>query len=166
MVALGLTRMVTASIAQDSTAHGETPLALCIAGLLGVFAVGYPGYFVFDAIWPSYYYSPVTAGKNAWLLGQALFIALYVLGMILAFNDYAARASARRRRMAERIRGRRRRHRTAEASCSPEPRLPSLRRSPAARHRLCTPRPRRSIRSRCRHRRNGREPCRPLPTCG
>ena len=58
-----------------------------IVGLLGVFAVGYPGYFVFDAIWPSYHYSPVAAGKNAWLLGQALFIALYFVGLLIAFND-------------------------------------------------------------------------------
>ena len=55
-------------------------------GLLGVFAVGYPGYFVFDAIWPSYYYSPIATGKNAWLLGQAFFIAVYFAGTILAFN--------------------------------------------------------------------------------
>ena len=30
-----------------------------IVGLLGVFAVGYPGYFVFDAIWPEL---PLLAG--------------------------------------------------------------------------------------------------------
>ena len=60
--------------------------ALCIVGLLGVFAVGYPGYFVFDAIWPGYYYSPVPAGKNAWLLGQALFIAVYFAGAVMMFN--------------------------------------------------------------------------------
>jgi hypothetical protein len=87
MVALGLTRIVTASISHDSSAQGSIALVLCIAGLLGVFAVGYPGYFVFDAVWPSFYYSPVVAGKNIWLLGQALFIALYFLGMMLAFND-------------------------------------------------------------------------------
>jgi hypothetical protein len=67
-------------------AEGSAALWLCIVGLLGVFAVGYPGYFVFDAIWPSYYYSPVAAGKNAWLLGQALFIAVYFVGLIIAFN--------------------------------------------------------------------------------
>jgi hypothetical protein len=68
-------------------AEGSAALWLCIVGLLGVFAVGYPGYFVFDAIWPSYYYySPIATGKNAWLLGQALFIAAYFAGAILAFN--------------------------------------------------------------------------------
>ena len=29
-------------------------LWLCILGLLGIFAVGYRGYFVFDAIWSSF----------------------------------------------------------------------------------------------------------------
>ena len=38
-----------------------------VLALLGVFAVGYPGYFVFDAIRPGYCYSPITVGKNAWL---------------------------------------------------------------------------------------------------
>lgn len=87
MVALGLTQMVAARIT-ESDQHGEnaTALWLCIVGLLGVFAVGYPGYFVFDAIWPAFYYAPVAAGKNAWLLAQALFIAIYLAGMMMGFS--------------------------------------------------------------------------------
>jgi hypothetical protein len=87
MVALGLTRMLAASVSHDPGAQNSAALTLCIAGLLGVFAVGYPGYFVFDAIWPSFYYSPVMSAKNLWLLGQAFFIALYFTGMMLALND-------------------------------------------------------------------------------
>jgi hypothetical protein len=87
MVALGLTRMLAASISYDSGTQGSLALVLCIVGLLGVFAVGYPGYFIFDAVWPGFYYSPVVAGKNIWLLGQAFFIALYFTRMVLAFND-------------------------------------------------------------------------------
>jgi hypothetical protein len=88
MVAIGLTLMLAARVSPTHpAAEGSAALWLCIVGLLGVFAVGYPGYFVFDAIWPSYYYSPVAAGKNAWLLGQALFIALYFVGLLIAFND-------------------------------------------------------------------------------
>jgi hypothetical protein len=87
MVALGLTQMLAASISHDGSTRDGTTLVLCIVGLLGVFAVGYPGYFVFDVVWPSFYYSPVAAGKNIWLLGQAFFIALYFTGMMLAFND-------------------------------------------------------------------------------
>jgi hypothetical protein len=87
MVAIGLTLMLAARVSSTHpSVEGSAALWLCIVGLLGVFAVDYPGYFVFDAIWPSFYYSPVAAGKNAWLLGQAFFIALYFAGTILAFN--------------------------------------------------------------------------------
>jgi len=61
-------------------------LLLCIAGLIGIFAVGYAGYFVFDSIWPSFYYMPIAEGKNAWLLSQALCVALYLAGVIMMFN--------------------------------------------------------------------------------
>ena len=30
--------------------------------------------------------APVITGKNAWLLGQAFFIAIYFVGMVLGFN--------------------------------------------------------------------------------
>jgi hypothetical protein len=85
MVAIGLTQMVSARVSHAPEGHHSIALWLCIVGLLGVFAVGYPGYFVFDATWPSFYYSPIGAGKNAWLLGQALFIAIYFAGMVSAF---------------------------------------------------------------------------------
>src|SRR5215468_9494910 len=88
MVALGLARLMAGRLSPDASAGAESSAALplCIVGLLGVFAVGYPGYFVFDAIWPSFYYSPVAAGKNAWLLAQAFFIAVYLSGAVITFN--------------------------------------------------------------------------------
>jgi len=79
MVAVGLTLMEATRVSPTHpAAGGSVALWLCIVGLLGVFAVGYPGYFVFDAIWPSYYYSPIANGKNTWLLGQAFFIAVLI----------------------------------------------------------------------------------------
>lgn len=65
MVALGAIRMIAARAApdQDNRTSGIA-LGLCVAGLLGVFLVGYPGYFVFDALWPGYYYGPVATAKN------------------------------------------------------------------------------------------------------
>jgi hypothetical protein len=86
MVALGLTLLVADRAARD---EGGSPLALklCIVGLLGVFAVGYPGYFVFNSIWPNFYYMPNIAGKNVWLLGQTFFFAIYFTGAVLAFYD-------------------------------------------------------------------------------
>jgi hypothetical protein len=88
MVALGVTRLLAARLPLDDPGRAETSAALplCIVGLLGVFAVGYPGYFVFDVVWPSFYYSPVADGKNAWLLGQAFFIAMYFVGAVMMFN--------------------------------------------------------------------------------
>jgi hypothetical protein len=88
MVALGLSRLMAGRVSSGPhRSESATALILCIAGLLGVFAVGYPGYFVFDAIWPSFYYSPIAAGKNAWLLGQAFFIAVYLAGATMMFNN-------------------------------------------------------------------------------
>lgn len=83
MVALGVTLLSTRSKAVDG---GSIALWLCAVGLLGVFAVGYPGYFVFNSIWPNFYYVPDIVGKNAWLLGQAFFFAVYFTGMALGFN--------------------------------------------------------------------------------
>jgi hypothetical protein len=89
MMAMGVARLVAARFSAAASTQADDPLALwlCIIGLIGVFLAGYPGYFVFDSIWPSFYYSPVAAGKNAWLLSQAFFIAVYFVGAVLMFGD-------------------------------------------------------------------------------
>jgi hypothetical protein len=61
---------------------GQAGLWLCIAGLIAVFLTGYVGYFVVDRIWPSFYYTPIPDGKNAWLIAQAISISLYWLGVV------------------------------------------------------------------------------------
>ena len=87
MVALGLAQLTATRIAPTHHGNtGSTALWLCVVGLIGVFLVGYPGYFVFDRIWPSFYYSPISAGKNAWLLWQAFFVGIYFVGAALMFN--------------------------------------------------------------------------------
>jgi hypothetical protein len=87
MVALGLAQLTAVRPAPaHPTKTGFAALWLCVIGLVGVFLVGYPGYFVFDAIWPSFYYSPIAAGKNAWLLWQAFFIGVYFVGAALMFD--------------------------------------------------------------------------------
>ncbi|WP_407183564.1 hypothetical protein [Bradyrhizobium centrosematis] len=35
----------------------------------------------------NFYYLPSITGKNIWLLGQALFFAVYFTGIVLTFND-------------------------------------------------------------------------------
>ena len=87
MLALGLTQLFIDRTAKASSLGNPFSTTLCIVGVLGVFLIGFPGYFVFDAIWPSFYYSPVPTGKNAWLLGQGLFIFIYFCGAIMAFNS-------------------------------------------------------------------------------
>jgi hypothetical protein len=85
MVAIGLSSLV-AGRAGTGEVEGSLPLMLCIIGLLGVFAVGYPGYFVFNSISPAFYYRYDPVGKNIWLLGQAFFFAIYFVGILLSFN--------------------------------------------------------------------------------
>jgi hypothetical protein len=88
MMAIGLTQLVAARLS-PAARESEKPVALrlSIIGLIGVFLVGYPGYFAFDAVWPSFFYSPVATGKNAWLLSQAFFIALYLAGVVMMFGE-------------------------------------------------------------------------------
>jgi len=88
MLALGLTQLLIDRAAPGSPSVGSPmTTTLCIIGVLGVFLVGFPGYFVYDHIWQSFYYTPVPTGKNAWLLGQGLFILVYFCGAIMAFNS-------------------------------------------------------------------------------
>lgn len=71
-------------------AAGSAGLWLCVAGLLAIFATGYVGYFVADAIWPEFYYKPVKAGKDAWLLAQLACVACYFVGAILVWRTLRA----------------------------------------------------------------------------
>src|SRR6516165_10519543 len=88
MLALGLTQLLIDRAAPGSPSVGSPmTTTLCIIGVLGVFLVGFPGYFVYDHISQSFYYTPVPTGKNAWLLGQGLFILVYFCGAIMAFNS-------------------------------------------------------------------------------
>src|SRR5262249_11728606 len=64
-----------------------TSLWLCITGLIAVFLTGYVGYFVVDHFWPTFYYSPIAAGKNVWLAAQGLSILLYWIGILAVLFD-------------------------------------------------------------------------------
>jgi hypothetical protein len=88
MLALGLTQLFIDRSSPVSAPTGNyLAFLLCVMGVLGVFLVGFPGYFVYDRIWPSFYYLPVPTGKNAWLLGQGLFILVYLCGAVMAFDS-------------------------------------------------------------------------------
>jgi hypothetical protein len=88
MLAIGLTRIVLARVWPRRASKSDgVAFWLCAIGLIGVFLVGYPGYFAFDAVWPAFFYSPTAVGKNAWLLSQAFFIAIYFVGIVVAIAE-------------------------------------------------------------------------------
>ena len=85
MVAIGC---VYLHLPRDDLEAEQRDLAafwLCVAGLIAVFLTGYVGYFVVNAIWRSFYYVPIKAGKNVWLIAQGLSILLYLIGVVLAY---------------------------------------------------------------------------------
>lgn len=75
----------TASNASYCTDHGCGTLSACNFGLILLFIVGYIGYFVIDAIWPGFYYTPITNAKNIWLILQGVSILIFFFGFVTAF---------------------------------------------------------------------------------
>lgn len=63
--------------------HKSTSLTACNLGLILLFITGYIGYFIIDAIWPGFYYTPIAAGKNLWLILQGLSVLIFWIGVIL-----------------------------------------------------------------------------------
>ena len=71
----------------DAGAGPTAGLRICVLSLIAMFLTGYVGYFLVDAVWPSFYYTPVTAGKNLWLLLQLGCMVLFALGVAIVFAD-------------------------------------------------------------------------------
>jgi hypothetical protein len=89
MAVFGAVYLVLAKTFPGATAgsSGRIALWLCVIALLGIFATGYVGYFVVDAIWHEFYYRPVEAGKNVWLAAQAACLLCYFVGASLVFQS-------------------------------------------------------------------------------
>jgi hypothetical protein len=87
MVVVGLCYLVCGRGDSAAVTWGErVALMLCAAGIITEFVFGYAGYFAVDQAWPSFYYTPIAAGKNTWLGMQGVCIALYLAGIILAYR--------------------------------------------------------------------------------
>src|SRR5262249_7528364 len=76
------------AIASVTSAERMAP-TLCAVGVVTEFLFGYPGYFVVNAIWPNFYFTPIDAGKWTWLGIQGACIAIYVAGMLCASGGIA-----------------------------------------------------------------------------
>jgi hypothetical protein len=79
-----------------TTSATDTARRLCAFALIAMFLTGYVGYFAVDAVWPTFYYSPVRQGKNFWLFMQLACMVLYTSGAFMAFGPirHASRALA------------------------------------------------------------------------
>jgi hypothetical protein len=85
MVAIGAVYWLLPGDKLETESVDYTALWLCIVGLIATFLTSYVGYFVTNAIWPSFFYKPITQGMNAWIGFQAVSVALYLFGVVLAF---------------------------------------------------------------------------------
>jgi hypothetical protein len=88
MIAIGLCYVVLArdgSMMSATSAERIAP-ALCAGGILAEFLAGFGGYYAVAAVWPNFYYTPITAGKVTWLALQAVCIAIYVVGVTCAYG--------------------------------------------------------------------------------
>jgi hypothetical protein len=103
MVAIGLCYVVfSRSGANAPVSRGERVApALCHAGLIFALVYAAVGYVVCNLIWPNFYFQPVQMGKNVWLAGQAIGIAIYVTGIAFAFGGIRHITSSRSPSMSE-----------------------------------------------------------------
>jgi hypothetical protein len=98
MIVIGLCYVVLArdgAMTSVTSAERMAP-ALCAVGILAEFLAGLPGYYAVAAVWPNFYYTPITHGKVTWLGLQAVCISIYVLGVIYASGGIR-RAAAQHR---------------------------------------------------------------------
>lgn len=89
MVAIGAVHAALARYPGAATVGAGTGVALwlCVLSLAAMSLTGYVGYFVIDAMWPQFYYAPVTQGKNVWLFMQLACIVVFAFGVVIAFPD-------------------------------------------------------------------------------
>jgi len=97
MVAFGLCYVIfSRSGAAAPVSGGERVApALCHGGLILSLVYAAVGYVVCNLIWPNFYFQPVQMGKNVWLAGQAIGIAIYVTGIAFAFGGIRHITSSR-----------------------------------------------------------------------
>jgi len=58
---------------------------LCAGSLFAILLVGGFGYFIWEAALPGFYHAQAASARNAWLLSQAVFLGVFVIGAALAF---------------------------------------------------------------------------------
>lgn len=87
MIAIGLCYLaiVRQGPSPDISRHERIAPTLCAYGLIAELVTAGVGYAVLNYFWPNFFFEPVQAGKNIWLVAQGLSIAVYVVGTCYAF---------------------------------------------------------------------------------
>lgn len=83
LVAMGCAYAALGRATPDARVGGVGALTLCYWALIAMFLTGYVGYFAVDRVWPSFYYSPITTGKNVWLGMQLACMVAYFAGVAM-----------------------------------------------------------------------------------
>jgi hypothetical protein len=88
MGVIGLCYVVLARAGAMASLTGAERVApvLCAVGILTEFLFGYPGYFVVNAVWPDFYFTPIEAGKWTWLGIQGACILIFLIGVVCAYG--------------------------------------------------------------------------------
>jgi hypothetical protein len=89
MIAIGLCYLVLprASSAESISGSESRAPGLCVAGLLGALVYAAVGFVVCNMIWPNFYFAHNETGKDVWLAGQLLGIAVYFYGIYVVFRS-------------------------------------------------------------------------------
>jgi hypothetical protein len=87
MMAIGLcyTSLSRQGSLTNITKNERIAPILCAYGLIAELITAGVGYAVCNYFWPNFYFQPVQAGKNVWLIIQGLSITVYVFGICYAY---------------------------------------------------------------------------------
>jgi hypothetical protein len=85
MVAIGAVYWLLPGDKLETEALDYTAFWLCVVGLIGIFLTGCIGYSVVNAVWPRLDTMVLSVKKYIWLIGQGLSMALYLIGVLLAY---------------------------------------------------------------------------------
>ena len=98
MIAVGLCYLAAARQGASSSisAHERLAATLCAYGLIAELVTAGVGYVACNYFWPNFYFEPVQAGKNVWLVLQGLSILVFVVGLFYAVAGVRRASSALR----------------------------------------------------------------------
>ena len=85
MVAIGAVYWLLPGDKLETEALDYTAFWLCVVGLIGIFLTGCIGDSVVNVVWRRLDTMALSVKKYIWLIGQGLSMALYLIGVLLAY---------------------------------------------------------------------------------